>query len=261
MARDKSIADWIRSKRQESGLSQDALAKHVGCSGMTIGNWENGKTTPNEASVKELEQVLGPHTSAEGGAEGQDFGNWLRTERTALGVTQQQLADAAVVNAVTISIIELGKIRRPQRDTVRRLEVALGKQYPGRLPSKKPDQTQATSEPKGSPVQLEEEWSDEVEVGIGPFIEFNPYAEEELPDEPGIYVLYDISERPIYVGKAQNIRSRIKDHDRGFYFKKPIVETAAYIRVDNGQLRNRLEQVLIKFMKSNAVLNKQHVER
>jgi len=265
MARPKSIAVWIRNKRQESGLSQDALAKHVGCTGMTIGNWENGKTKPDAASVKKLEKVLGAFSSTEAEPEEQDFGNWLRTERTTRGVTQQQLADAAKVNAVTISMIELGKISRPQRDTIQRLETALEKKYgapvptdaketsgPARSPAKRP--TSKAPEAAVSPVL-------EVFKGIGVFTEFNPHVDSERPRDPGIYVFYDISERPIYVGQGQEIRVRIRDHQDKFWFKEPIVESAAYIRVDDKELRNRLEEVLIKFMKSNAVLNKQKVER
>lgn len=264
MARPKSIAVWIRNKRQESGLSQDALAKHVGCSGMTIGNWENGKTKPDPASVKKLEKVLGPFKFEEAAPEEMDFGNWLRTERTNKKLTQQQVADAAGVNAVTISMIELGKISRPQQDTMNRLEIALEKRYrqsqpeevklarkPGRPRKEESTTTKQDITPSG----------EQVFRGIGFFTEFNPHVDEERPREPGIYVLYDISERPIYVGQAQEIRSRIRDHKDKFWFKEPIVESAAYIRVDDKELRNRLEEVLIKFMKSNAVLNKQKVGR
>lgn len=265
MARPKSIAVWIRNKRQESGLSQDRLAKHVGCSGMTIGNWENGKTKPDAASVKKLEKVLGAFIAREALPEEQDFGNWLRTERTTQGVTQQQLADQAGVNSVTISMIELGKISRPQRDTIHRLEAALKQKYGTTVPASTPSKpgTPRSTAKRQSPAATKASNPIEEEVfrGIGVFTEFNPHVDAERPREPGIYVFYDITERPMYVGQAQEIRSRIRDHKEKFWFKEPVVESAAYIRVDDKELRNRLEKVLIKFMKSNAVLNKQEVER
>jgi len=39
------------------------------------------------------------------------------------------------------------------------------------------------------------------------------------------------------------------------------VEGAAYIVVAEKPLREQIERVLIKFLKSNAVINKQEVER
>ena len=34
-----------------------------------------------------------------------------------------------------------------------------------------------------------------------------------------------------------------------------------YVQIDNETLRRQVEQVLIKFLKSNAVINKQSVDR
>jgi hypothetical protein len=78
-----------------------------------------------------------------------------------------------------------------------------------------------------------------------------------------VYVFYDISERPVYVGRAVKltIADRVRDHNDKFWFKRPIVDSAAYIQINDEALCTQLEQVLIKFLKSNAVLNKQFVER
>jgi hypothetical protein len=46
-----------------------------------------------------------------------------------------------------------------------------------------------------------------------------------------------------------------------FWFKSPIVEKGAYVHIKDSKLRHQVEQILIKFLKSNAVLNKQSVER
>jgi excinuclease UvrABC nuclease subunit len=100
---------------------------------------------------------------------------------------------------------------------------------------------------------------------LGQLTDFNPHDKADIPEEPGVYVLYDISERPVYVGQAGNIRERIANPHTGhidkFWYRSPIVETAAYLRVPDERLRRQLEQTLIKFLRRNAVINKKGVER
>jgi excinuclease UvrABC nuclease subunit len=84
----------------------------------------------------------------------------------------------------------------------------------------------------------------------------------DFPNEPGVYVFYDISDRPIYVGESGDIRRRIRqDHIEKFWYRTPIVEKASYVRVDDQTLRRQLENTLIKFLKSNAVINQRQVDR
>jgi hypothetical protein len=70
-----------------------------------------------------------------------------------------------------------------------------------------------------------------------------------------------ISDRPIYVGQGQKISARLRDHVEKFWFRPPIVQNAAFVGIDNKELREQIEKVLIKFLKSNAVLNQQNVDR
>lgn len=74
-------------------------------------------------------------------------------------------------------------------------------------------------------------------------------------------MLYDISDRPVYVGQGQVIRTRIRDHSEDKWFVRPFIETAAYVEIRDEQLRKSVENVLIRFMKPNAVINKQGVRR
>lgn len=60
---------------------------------------------------------------------------------------------------------------------------------------------------------------------------------------------------------ANDIADRIRDHEDRFWFKRPIVERASYIPVKDDKLRRQIETILIKFLKSNAIINKQGVER
>ena len=107
-----------------------------------------------------------------------------------------------------------------------------------------------------------EEMKEEASVeGLGVLTDFDPHDEENRPTAAGVYVLYDISERPIYVGMGKNIGIRIAQHQDKFWFKEPIIETGSYIEIKDEVLRRQVETLLIKFLKSNAVINKQNVER
>jgi transcriptional regulator with XRE-family HTH domain len=177
--------------------------------------------------------------ATEDGAGG--IGEWLKTERAKHGWSQLELAERAGVSQPQISNLEAGKSRNPQTRTREKLEAALGVSVP-------------------EPVTREAALEAEV-VGIGSLVDFDPYDDRGLPRCPGVYVFYDISDRPVYVGKAGVIRDRVRNHQDRFWFKSPIVSHGAYIEIGDEELRTQVEEVLIKFLKSNAVLNKQHVDR
>ncbi|HAF11854.1 MAG TPA: hypothetical protein DCK98_17515 [Chloroflexi bacterium] len=72
------------------------------------------------------------------------------------------------------------------------------------------------------------------------FVDFDLHDDDESPAESGVYVFYDVSDRPVYVGESGNIRRRIADHDETFCFRSPIVETASHVRVEGQKLRRQL---------------------
>ena len=74
-------------------------------------------------------------------------------------------------------------------------------------------------------------------------------------------MLYDISGRPLYIGQRMSIDKRLRNHNDKFWFKPPIVQTDSYVQIDEKPLRERVEAVFIKFLKSNAVINKRLVDR
>jgi hypothetical protein len=47
------------------------------------------------------------------------------------------------------------------------------------------------------------------QIGIGELIEFNPHDPKDYPTVGGIYVLYDISDRPLYIGQGMSIDKRL----------------------------------------------------
>ncbi len=48
---------WLRSHRGKLGLSQEDYGRLVGVSGLTIYNWENGKTNPRQQQLAAWAQV------------------------------------------------------------------------------------------------------------------------------------------------------------------------------------------------------------
>jgi transcriptional regulator with XRE-family HTH domain len=172
---------------------------------------------------------------------GSAFGAWLSKTRTEKGMSVPELASKSGITAPAIYNIESGKSLNPQKETRRRLEQALGASIP-------------------ADVTKEAERAQEIK-GLGSLTDFDPYDEQNLPAVAGVYVFYDIAERPIYVGKAAIIASRVKEHKEKFWFRPPIVINAAYVPVSDATVRHQIEQVLIKFLKSNAVINRQSVER
>ena len=170
------------------------------------------------------------------------FGEWLRGERARREWAQQELAGKAGISQPHVANLESGRSGNPRPGTVRKLEAALGINVPDL-------------------VARDTEEAAEI-VGLGALVDFDPY-DPDLPDVAGVYVFYDISDRPIYVGRSSRgtIAGRVRNHNEKFWFKRPIVNNAAYIQIDDEALCVQLEQVLIKFLKSNAVLNKQLVNR
>lgn len=236
----KTFGDMVRDARMEKNLNQAQLAKKMGVSPAMISHWETGRFQVASAYLDRLSRVLGISVEYEISDNGTPFGNWLNKERNSKGMTAKQLAEKVSISTPAVYAIESGRIRNPRPNTVRRLEKALGKTLP---------------------AGIRREIKEEADAGIGELFDFDPYNPQDVPEFGGIYVLYDISERPIYVGKASSIASRIKAHEEKFWFKQPLVETAACIRVDDSEQRHKIEKLLIQFLKRNAVLNKQNVER
>jgi transcriptional regulator with XRE-family HTH domain len=185
--------------------------------------------------------VLGRPAGA-GGAPGTNYGEWFNAVRVAKGLTRPDLAAASGVSAIQVCNIETGWTENPRESTRKKLESALG---------------------IAAPEAVVDAVEQEAEIGgLGALIDFDPHDENDYPNEPGVYVFYDISDRPIYVGESGDIRKRIRgDHTEKFWYRTPVVEKASYVRVDDQILRRQLESTLIKFLKSNAVINRQQVIR
>jgi transcriptional regulator with XRE-family HTH domain len=261
-AEQATFGESIRRARIKNAWSQSELGGKLGVGQGTISNWETGRTPPDRNQKIRLREILGLRQSEIKGASAGSsdeqaekaqqaeaaeqvgpsaFGSWLNRLRNERGLSVTELASKAGVSVPAIYNIEAGRSENPRAQTARRLEKALGKELP---------------------AEAKKEIKDEATIGgVGEFFTFDPHDKNDWPEEPGIYVLYDISDRPIYVGQGSSIRKRIQDHEEKFWFKTPIVYTAAYIKIDDGGLRNKIETILIRFLKRNAVINRQNVER
>ncbi len=199
-----SLGQRIRRAREREGLTQSALAKKVGVSQGAVAIWEGGQG-PTEANKKKLEDVLGALSAEPQSKNTQSiaedvssFGSWLREQRTQKGLSVPELAKNARVSAPAVYNIESGKIQNPQSATRDRLAKALGMPIPEQV--------------------VTETVESQNVVGLGPLTDFQPHDTKEWPTCAGVYVLYDVSQRPIYVGKGDNIGKRLKVHDEKFWF-------------------------------------------
>ncbi len=229
----------LKRARLQAGLSQKELADKIGVAQAYISAWETERRPPTVEQFNKLKSVVDLEVDSEVGPSA--IGAWLARTRNQKQLSVTELAEKAGLSYPTVYNVESGRSPNPHQATIEKLEKALGVQVP----------EDASREAK----------SDATIEGIGELVDFDPYDEEYLPKLPGIYVLYDISDRPIYVGEGESIKKRITDHEEKFWFKPPIVEKGSYLIIKDKSLREQIEKVLIKFLKSNAVLNKQHVER
>lgn len=237
-------AGQLREARARAGLSQQDVADRLGLKQPTVSLWESGRTGPDKGQLRELSAFLDLDTSgdAEDDAPASSpFGEWLSRARAQHGLTRRELAEQARVSEPQIWNIEKGQTRNPRAETRARLTKALGE------------------EPSKETVEITESDAEIPDVGV--LTDFDPHDVGDLPSEPGVYVFYDVSDRPIYVGESDSIRQRILTHVDRFWYKRPIVETAAYVRIPNKKLRRQVEATMIRFLKSNAVINKQNVRR
>jgi transcriptional regulator with XRE-family HTH domain len=174
--------------------------------------------------------------------EDSPFAAWLRTEREKQGLSQVELAQRAGLSSQQVSNIETGRTRNPQVATRDKLAKALGGKPPDAVVSAEEKQVSIS--------------------GLGALIGFEPYDDDSLPAVRGVYVFYDRTKRPVYVGRAtkRTIDLRVREHAEKFWFKRPVVQSASYLEISDEALCKQTEQILIKFMRTHLLLNKQGVE-
>jgi transcriptional regulator with XRE-family HTH domain len=198
---------------------------------------------PDGTEADDTDTISAVKRRFERGAEAlPPLASWLNDRMAEADMDPIELAEESGLSIPTIRNIVTGRTQNPQSSTVDKIETAIGDEIP-----------EETAEDIRQDAEV---------VGVGEMHSFDPYDQNDLPQGPGVYVFYDVSERPVYVGKSEtNVKARIHSHKEKFWFRRPIVETGEHIGIEDEDLIRSIETLLIKFMKSNAVLNKQKVER
>lgn len=170
------------------------------------------------------------------------FGEWLRDKMAEQNVSIARLSEMSGITYVGIWNIVEGNTKSPRDATRQRLASALQAEIPAEV--------EEASEAETSAIPGYE-WAD-----------FTPGDLETVPEEPGIYVFYDITDRPVYVGKSNdNVRRRVKDHSSRFWFKEPLVVRGAFLHVPDVDACKKIEMILIKFLGKHALLNQKGAVR
>lgn len=120
--RRKLIGKRIKGLREIAGLSQDSLADMIQMKRANIANYEAGRSVPQPETLLKLADAFDKTTDfllcrdvpdeEQGGIV--DLGHAIKTERTRLGMSQQQLADAVSVHQSVISQYERDLVEVPE---------------------------------------------------------------------------------------------------------------------------------------------------
>lgn len=137
------------------------------------------------------------------------FGDWLQQEMDEQEVSIPELVARTGINYVGIWNIVKGSTLSPRQETRDKLAKALKKKVPVKIQK-----------------QLDEDAS--AIPGLA-WVDFTPSDLQTIPESGGVYVSYDTTDRPVYVGMSKaNVRQRVRDHQTRFWFKEPLVVRGAF---------------------------------
>jgi transcriptional regulator with XRE-family HTH domain len=171
----------------------------------------------------------------------QTFGDWLNQEMIKQNVSIQDLSNRTGLTYTGIWNIVKGNTLYPRDETRKKLSNALNQTVP---------------------QEVEKEIEEESAFLGYTWTDFTPTDLQTVPALGGVYVFYDITDRPVYVGKSRSdVRSRVKDHQTRFWFKHPLVVRGSFLAVDDPAMCDKIEAILIKFLGNHALLNAKGVVR
>lgn len=246
---------WDRKRldraMKHAGLTQAQMAEIVGVSQPTICTWLKGTREP--AAGQHLEAVLdaiieleSPRRSLQEDWEDApdevgEIGQWIIAQRTQLNWSRKRLAEKTGLSALGIALIESGKTRNPQAATLKKLQKAFKTPVPAAAAAAAMEETNI--------------------VGMGALRDFDPHDEDSFPNLPGVYVVYDVASRPTYVGKGKRIRDRLSRHQEKKWWIPQLVARGSYLEIPDDELRDKIEQLLINFLRSELLVNIQGMDR
>ena len=111
-----SLGDHLRKKRLDLGLLQREVADQLGVDPTTVTNWERQRTTPALPHMPRIAEFLG-HVVYD---PMEPLSKRLRVCRTALGLSQREIATLIGVDPKTIWEWETG-VREPSQRSQRRI--------------------------------------------------------------------------------------------------------------------------------------------
>jgi transcriptional regulator with XRE-family HTH domain len=236
---------WLTSELENVGLSGYALAKHAGCDPKTVsmickGEIKNPSETMMErlrTSIDEIKSGITNQISDKDKTDAIDFSEWLRLQMEAKSLNRNQLAKLAGCHHTTLTAILNRRIENPSNEMMEKLRNALDEEIPQKVAD--------IIKKKKIFENKQDVWDD-----------FNPHDHDSIPNKPGVYALFSPTNVVMYVGKAQNVRSRIASHREKKWFLEDIIEYGMLFYSDDPDDRTRIEDILIKFLRSNAWLNK-----
>ena len=166
-----------------------------------------------------------------------DFSAWLGLQMEAKSLTAQQLAKIVGCHPTTVSSILARRIENPSNEMMAKIRLALNEEVPASI-------VRELHELK-SFADKEDVWDD-----------FNPHDHDSIPNKPGVYALFSPTDAVMYVGMAKNVRSRISNHRDKKWFLPEIIEYGMLFYSDDENERKKIEDILIKFLRTRAWLNK-----
>lgn len=198
-------------------------------------------------------QLVGEEDDAEvnSSVESRDssYGERLRALMEENELNAVDLARNAQISLNTILALLEGRTERPQRNTRLKIERALGKPDESSLAESQADTTWYYTK-----------------------LAFTEEEIEQVPSEPGVYVIHDRLGRPSYVGVAHKgrggIRGRLRQHNQARWsVDKKVAATFSYAittRMPHDEpsvLAQSIEKILIKFMGTAVLINEKDVEK
>jgi transcriptional regulator with XRE-family HTH domain len=220
------------------------LAKRAGCDPRTVAMICRGDIkSPSEQMMIRLKDAVSefkngqPIQRPEKEETNVDFVNWLSLQMEAKSLSNQHLAKLVGCHPTTVSSILNRRIENPSNEMMAKIRIALNEEVPTEIVRELHEQKSFDNR--------EDVWDD-----------FNPHDLESVPNKPGVYALFSPTDAVMYVGMAQNVRSRIANHREKKWFLPEIIEYGMLFYSDDHRERKKIEDILIKFLRTRAWLNK-----
>lgn len=238
---------------------QSRIAEALSVSQATVSNWlRTGNVSAKysetllrlrtELTQQTAGKAEAPPRAPEVRTEETPYADWLRTELARQGINAVELAQRSGVHVNTILALLEGQTEKPQQRTRLRIEKAL----------------RTTGAPQPEAAAEQDTW---YYINLG----WTKDEIDQVPEEPGVYIIHDRLGRPAYIGVAHKgaggIRARLRKHDElRWTSDRRVASSFSYAlsaRMPSGdpsQLAKALEKLLIKFMGNAILINEKDVE-